>query len=188
MEVGTLSCNNCGGVIELPDTTNYATCARCGAHLVVRREETAHYTEVLAGSDDPVQNATDTEAELSRMKIEMAIMSLDQEWEGKRTQLMVRSRDGHPIEPSISQVITYLLGILGSLVFLGLPLITDKSMAHSIGVLGFWIVGVFVVVFAGLALRRYRKYKEYVTAANAYLDRRDALIDRRWEQQKRLSS
>ena len=90
----TLSCNNCGAVIELPDTTNYATCARCGAHLVVRRGETARYTEVLADSD-AVQHAADTEAELDRMRIEMAIMALDQEWQGRRSQYMTFDRAGY---------------------------------------------------------------------------------------------
>ena len=183
----TLSCNNCGAVIELPDTTNYATCARCGAHLVVRRGETARYTEVLTDSDS-VQHATDTEAELDRMRIAMAIMALDQEWQGRRTQYMVRSRDGHLIVPDISQAITYLLGILGLLVFLGFPLITSKSTASSIGAAGFLILGVFVVVFAGLAWRRYIKYKAYSAAENAYLQRRNTLSDQQWENQKQLSS
>jgi hypothetical protein len=165
----------------------------------VRRGETAHYTEVLDtevhtpsdGVEQHTKDAKDTgdaEAELSRMRAEMAIMSLDQEWQGKRTQYMVRSRDGDLIEPTISQAITYLLGILALLIYMGFSLITNKYMAGSIGVLGFLIVGLFLVIFAGLAVRRYIKYKDYVAAKDEYLLKRDALINQRWEQQKRLSS
>jgi DNA-directed RNA polymerase subunit RPC12/RpoP len=109
--VGKLSCNNCGALIELPDSANYATCASCGARLVVRRGEMARYTEVLADSD-VVQHVADTEAELSRMRIEMAIMALDQEWEGRHTQMMVHNRYGAEIEPRMSQVAFCLLGSL----------------------------------------------------------------------------
>ncbi|MEP6774751.1 MAG: hypothetical protein ABJA50_04070 [Chloroflexota bacterium] len=187
MQVETLSCNNCGAMIELPTTANYATCAHCGAHLVVRRGETACYTEVLAQPEVVGTQKESADAELRRRRIEMAIMTLDQEWEGRRTQHMVRSRDGHLIVPDISQAITYLLGILGLLVFLGFPLITSKSTASSIGAAGFLIIGVFVAVFAGLAWRRYIKYKKYLAAENAYLHRRNALIDQQWENQKQLS-
>jgi DNA-directed RNA polymerase subunit RPC12/RpoP len=196
MQVETLSCDNCGATIELPLSANYATCARCGEHLVVRRGETAHYTEVLDaevpapsdGVEGHTKDAKDTEAELSHMRHEMAIMSLDQEWEGKRTQYMVRSRDGTLVEPEISQAITYLLGILALLIYMGFSLITDKYMAGSIGVLGFLIVGLLLVIFAGLAVRRYIKYKDYVAAEDEYLLKRDKLINQRWVNQKPLSS
>lgn len=183
----TLSCNNCGGMIELPDTTNYVTCVRCGAHLVVRRGEAARYTEVL-GNSDAVQHATDTEAELGRLRIEMAIMALDQEWEGRRTQLMVHNRYGAEIEPGMSQVALCLLGSLALPVGAVYAMIRWHIEMYPGSCFLLLVTVIPSLLLARVALLTYLKYKEYLAAENAYMDRRDALISQRWEQQKRLSS
>ena len=106
---------------------------------------------------------------------EEAVAVLDREWEDRRREYMVRSRDGRLIEPNVSQSITYLLGILLLVVLVVIPLVTSGSTASTIGVITFWLMGIFVVVFAGLAARRYINYRKYVAARNSYLERRAAL-------------
>jgi hypothetical protein len=104
-----------------------------------------------------------------------AVAVLDREWEERRSGYMIRTRDGRLIEPSVSQSITYLLGILLLVVLVVIPLATSGYTASTIGIVTFWLMGIFAVVFIGLAARRYINYKKYVTARNIYLERRNAL-------------
>jgi hypothetical protein len=106
---------------------------------------------------------------------EAAVAVLDREWEDRRAGYMIRSRDGRVIEPNVSQSITYLLGILLLVVLVVIPLVTSGSTASTIGIITFWLMGIFVVVFLGLAARRYINYRKYVASRNSYLERRNAL-------------
>lgn len=51
MELETLSCNNCGAPLQVPENANFVSCAQCGSQLAVKRNESARYTEVLQRLD-----------------------------------------------------------------------------------------------------------------------------------------
>jgi tetrahydromethanopterin S-methyltransferase subunit F len=103
------------------------------------------------------------------------VAALDREWEDRCAGYMIRSRDGRLIEPNMSQAITYLLGILLLIVLVVIPLVTSGSAASTIGTITFWLMGICVVVFVGLAAQRYSHYRKYVAARRIYLERRNAL-------------
>jgi hypothetical protein len=189
MQAETLSCDNCGGMLELPNTTNYATCARCGAHLVVRRGETARYTEVLdaeapARSDRPVGDIgsrTNSEEEFSSMKVDLALLTLDHEWEDTRSAYMVRTINGRLFEPGKIGVVGYI--ILGSLIPIGslIAFMALKPAMSQAELLQLIVVAIVIplAVCAWMARRSYMRYQNYTIARNEYLARRAALINQR---------
>jgi hypothetical protein len=92
----------------------------------------------------------DAESGSNRAWNEEAVAVLDREWEDRRSEYMVRSRDGRLVEPNVSQSITYLLGILLLVVLVVIPLVTSGYTASTVGIVTFWLMGIFVVVFVGL--------------------------------------
>jgi DNA-directed RNA polymerase subunit RPC12/RpoP len=42
-----LSCNSCGGPLEVPERTRYLNCNHCGQSLAVKHSETATFTEAM---------------------------------------------------------------------------------------------------------------------------------------------
>jgi DNA-directed RNA polymerase subunit RPC12/RpoP len=181
----TLSCNNCGEMIELPTTANYATCARCGTHLVVRRGETARYTEVL-DAEAPVRSdaaerqievGTVNGAEFERMKLKLALLSLDHEWEDKRAPYMIHTINGILLEPSNSGVLGYI--ILGSLIPIGsliayMILKPSMSQVEMLQLVTLAIVLPFAIC-GWMAKRSYTRYRNYMAAKNEYLAQRNEL-------------
>jgi hypothetical protein len=194
----TLSCNNCGEMIELPTTANYATCARCGTHLVVRRGETARYTEVL-DAEAPVRSdaaerqieiGTVNDAEFESMKLKLALLSLDHEWEDKRAPYMVRGNRGVPIEPSKAGAAAFLvLGLLMSIIIMVafIQLTPNLSISQWLEVS---IIGVVLplAICGWMAKQSHTRYQEYISAKREYLGQRRKLTRASRENTKRLPS
>jgi hypothetical protein len=59
----TLTCNQCGASLEVPEETRFLTCTACSYRLEVHRSDDAAYTEVLEVTD-----SAKLELELERLK------------------------------------------------------------------------------------------------------------------------
>src|SRR5690348_14705850 len=80
-----LSCSHCGAPIQVPEGTQFVTCAHCGSRLVVKRNETASYTEVL-GHLESTRARISKDMELVRLESELE--RIDREWQMEREQYL----------------------------------------------------------------------------------------------------
>jgi len=91
MQVDSLNCNHCGAPLSVPATTNYATCKHCGAKLVVRRTDSATYTELTEAIAKPLDQMADS---LGKIAHEQELERIDREWEMERAQYLVEDNKG----------------------------------------------------------------------------------------------
>jgi DNA-directed RNA polymerase subunit RPC12/RpoP len=181
MDLETLSCNNCGAPLAVPLAANYVSCAHCGSRLVIKRTDTTHYTEVLERLDQLDTRTETVEAEVRRLRIDNAIMSLDDWWEAQRKQYMLKIKDGGLREPGMPLVYFYLALPVVALVISPVVLaFLLRSLAASVVlplVLLFFLI--LTALAAWGALTEYRNYKAYIALEASYRTRRHALLNER---------
>jgi hypothetical protein len=159
----SVTCNHCGGPLQVPDATRFVTCSYCGTRLEVHRSGNAVYTEVLASIDQRTQAMAQ---DLEHIKRQNEIERLDREWQMRRSSLMVHNKDGSVSEPSavgsiIGSVITAVIGVF--------------VMAAAPGEVKF--VGLlFIVIGVVSGLVQMGKAAQYRDAEESYRRQRDALM------------
>jgi len=113
MIVETIACNNCGAPLNVPPTANFATCAHCNSQLVIRRNDTARYTETL----DRIEGYTERIAEdVEHIRLQNELERLDREWQQERRRFLLRERDGVSRLPTRGYVISRVLVSIVALV------------------------------------------------------------------------
>ncbi|MEZ6055706.1 MAG: hypothetical protein R3C01_03285 [Planctomycetaceae bacterium] len=145
MELESLTCNNCGGPLEVPSGVDHIRCNHCQSQLVVRRAASVTYTELIQQVADRTEQLTD---HVVRLTYENELNRLDQEWEKERDSLMVHSKNGRKSEPSgSSALLIAIMSIVGGLI--------ATTQAGPIGILfmGIGLVVSGVMYLNALAFR-----------------------------------
>ena len=184
MQLESLSCNNCGAPVDVPQSANFITCAHCGSRLAVKRTETAHYTEVL---DRLQAHAYKVDRDLQYLRTQNELLLLDQAWEEERKQYMVSTTGGAPVEPSLEVVI---LGVIVALIVTGVggamacaiagssrnagPFSgSDTGLVYSVAIL---MIVLVIAATLSWCIYAYTKYSSYKSAEANYIARRNALL------------
>ncbi|HKP51145.1 MAG TPA: hypothetical protein VJ183_00690 [Chloroflexia bacterium] len=184
MQLESLSCNNCGAPVDVPQSANFITCAHCGSRLAVKRTETAHYTEVL---DRLQAHAHKVDRDLQYLRLQNDLMLLDQAWEEERKQYMVSTKYGVHEEPSLGLVIGSAIGAVIFTVVGGGMVCAITSASRNTGSFSgsgvglFTSVAILMIVFVIAAtllwcIYAYTKYSTYKSAEANYIARRNDIM------------
>lgn len=198
-------CNECGVEIEIASTTNFATCASCGAKLAVRRTGTSTFTERVAPPTDitttpglvgavPLPEAStprlselERQSELNRLENELN--RLDLEWDREKESYMIMGRYGHRYLPTrgtslFGGVFITIFGTFWTIFACGITtgftfrLDGERFGPPPIVSLIFPAFGVLFVIFGIVtSVNAYRKAEQYEHAHQSYLARRRRLLD-----------
>jgi len=171
MKVLSVTCNNCGGPLEVPKKVRFVNCGYCSSRLEIRQSGGAVYSEVLEKIDQRTERIAD---DLEAIKTQNEIERLDREWIIHRDQYKVKNQDGSYDVPSAT----------GSVV--------GGAVAIVFGI--FWMVGaastgapgifpLFGLVFIGIAfygmLNNTSKASDYQQAHDEYQAKRRELMKKR---------
>jgi len=163
MKTLTLTCNQCGEPLEVPEGTRFLTCTACSSQLEVHRSGSTAYTEVL--------EATET------AKLELELEKLDREW------MEEKERHGSVGTLRLLQHVTLLAMIVG-LVLAGYGVAVDMKHLGGPGpgpvpyvcmFLGLFLVLGWAVFFLSTAAHR-RTIGMYNVAEQSYSYRRYRLL------------
>jgi DNA-directed RNA polymerase subunit RPC12/RpoP len=91
MEIESLSCNNCGGPLDIPESANYVSCVHCSTQLAVKRTSSITYTEKLEAIQSQQE---DMREKLVRLERESLVARIDREWEEEKQRFMIGGNDG----------------------------------------------------------------------------------------------
>ena len=93
----SVTCNHCGGPLDVPPGTRFVTCAHCGSRLEIHRTGNALYTEVLDAIDQRTREIAD---DVDVIRRQNEIERLDREWQMRREELLVHGKRGSTSAPS----------------------------------------------------------------------------------------
>lgn len=143
MKVTKVCCQGCGADLQIDETVRYVTCNYCHTRLEVVHDETVTHTRLL----DKIERTTDRMADnLKVIELQNDLERLDREWEGLRSGLMVRSKNGHVSEPST------VGSVVGGVVVIGFGIVWI-TFATSMGAPGFFpLFGLVVIGFAAFGM------------------------------------
>jgi len=159
MQLETLSCNSCGGPLKVPASANYVTCNHCRRQLVIRRTESASFTEELG---EIRSNQEEMMEKLNRLELQNQLAQIDREWERERQSFMIRDKHGNRREPS------EFGAIFGGVIAVGFGIFWTMMAASMHG--GMAPFGVIFILFgAGISIYGYNKAKDFRAAQKRYL-------------------
>jgi hypothetical protein len=145
MRLVSLNCNQCGAPLEVPEKIKFVTCVYCSAHLSIRHEGNAVYSEAL----DEIEKRTGKIAEdLEILKIQSELESLDRQWMLDRDRFKVKGQDGHYSVPGQAGSIA---GMILAAVFGVFWTVTAASMGAPGLFPLFGIVFVIAAIAGGIA-------------------------------------
>jgi len=172
MKLLTLSCNECGAPLEVPEGTRFVTCGYCSARLAVQRTASTFYTEVL----EKIGQSTEKLAQdVEILKLQNELERLDREWSGEREQHMVSGKHGRH-EPGAGDVIGPMIATIVGLVVI---VATLSSGAPGVALFGL----LFIIIGIGVAIANAGKASAYSQAREEYERRRHQLLIRLREQE-----
>lgn len=165
MILETLSCNNCGAPLQVPETANFVTCNHCETQLAIHRSATAAWTEQL----DELGRQTDQLAvQVARLTAENKRASLDRDWDRAKQQYMIADKHGRRRVPNST------MSIVGAVVTAGFGIFFTVFAGAMSG--PFALFGIVFVVFAiGIGLYGHSKAKEYQAAHRRYRRKRASI-------------
>ncbi|MEO1997276.1 MAG: hypothetical protein ABGZ17_18560 [Planctomycetaceae bacterium] len=176
MQLETLSCNSCGGPLEVPETVNYVTCTHCSSRLVIKRNSSATFTEQL----DALEAQQDVVLEkLSRIERENRLVGLDRNWERDKQRYMIADKHGHKHEPSTLGVVGPLIAAACGIAFIFLA---SPAFGHM---MPFGLI--FVAIGVVIAIINRAKHRDFLAARRRYRKHRTAVFrnpspDNEWSQ------
>jgi LSD1 subclass zinc finger protein len=91
MKLLSLTCNQCGAPLEVPEGAKFITCTHCSTRLVVQQSGGAAYTETLEAIGQRTEKIAD---DVETLKLQGELDRLDREWMLEREQYMVRDQHG----------------------------------------------------------------------------------------------
>lgn len=170
MKLLTLSCNECGAPLEVPESAKYVTCGYCGARLTVQRTASAVYTEVLEAIDQRTERLAQ---DLETLKLQNELAQLDRDWDRDREKYMVRGKNGSRTVPATASSVIGVVFVIAFGIFC-----IGVSVAGGVSVL----VPLFGVLFIGFCIAtlsmNIRKADAYANARSRYERRRRELVER----------
>ena len=87
-KVAAVSCNRCGGTLDVTARTNYTTCGYCGTRLRVERSASSIATVEL---DELRSRTDDLERNVTALRDDRRVEQLDRKWEARRAELSISS-------------------------------------------------------------------------------------------------
>ncbi len=175
----SLNCNSCGAPLEVPDSANYVKCNHCGQQLVVRRSESATFTEAVDRLAETTEALSEQVEELSRHN---ELAELDRRWELERENFTFSDKHGHRHLPDeknsmIGGIVTVVFGCLWTIIAVGMMANAPNFGLFPIVKIVFPIFGVLFVVFgATAAMRNFQMAKDYKAAYRRYQTERERII------------
>jgi DNA-directed RNA polymerase subunit RPC12/RpoP len=92
MRLVSLTCNQCGAPLEVPEKVQFVTCAYCSARLTIHHSGNAVYSESL---DEIEKRTAEIADDLETIKLQNELESLDRQWMLDRERYKVKGEDGH---------------------------------------------------------------------------------------------
>jgi hypothetical protein len=168
MPVSSVNCNLCGASLEIPLTTNFATCGNCGARLAIKRTATSIFTE--SAGDEPAGRLAD---QLNELALQNELNRIDLEWQNEREAFLIGNPFGAKNVPRkdgarLGIVFAVVVGI-GFIIFTA-----SLPRARAIGA-PIWAGGIVLLVGLGSAIQAYSKAAAYERAEAQYRRRREAV-------------
>jgi len=181
MNVESLNCNHCGAPLQVPESAKYVKCNHCASQLVIRRGDSATFTETVDRLSQTTENLSEQVTKLTKQN---ELELLEKRWAGQRESFMIPDKHGNRHLPDEG---TSLLAGVGIVVFgciWTVMAIAITSTAPNIGPfqvakIAFPLFGVMFVVFGVIqSIRYHQKAKDYRSALRRYQrDREDLLND-----------
>lgn len=184
MEIESITCNQCGGPLKVPDSAQYVTCNHCDTQLAIRRTESITFTEQF---QEISERTGSLEGELRRLTIENQLIAHDKWWEKAREKYMV-STSHHGLQPPMKGregfgvMIVVSGGIIASIFFVTLissEVASRNTEPWSKLFSGIWFLLLIAVCTATLAkiVHTVMKagYETYNNAYQAYLGKRKSI-------------
>ncbi len=158
-----ISCNNCGGALEIEEGVRFITCTYCLSRLEVKNTENAIYCEILEAVS---KRAGTISSDLDLLIVHNEIERLDREWEKKRGEYVTQV-DGEPMEPN--HVRSVLLGLIA--VVSAIALVVAVTVTE-----GPWFVAITVSLLVPLCIysvwKEFRRVNEWQAAKTKYEEKR----------------
>ncbi len=170
MKITKVCCQGCGADLQVDETVRYVTCNYCHARLEVVHDPSVTHTRLMEKLERNTERMADN---LKVIELQNELERLDREWESRKGSYMVTGKHGHKSLPTTA----------GSLVGGGIMVVFGviwMSFAAGIGAPGPFLL--FGLLFIGIAIfsmvNGASKANRYGTAEAAFLQQRDALIQR----------
>ena len=97
-QLTAVSCNRCGGTLDVGERTSFTTCGFCGTQLRVERSATALATVEL----DELRDRTDTlERNVQALRSDKRVAQLDRQWDVRRAELSIVNSDNEARLPTL---------------------------------------------------------------------------------------
>lgn len=170
MKVISVTCNNCGGPLEIPRKVKFFTCGYCSSQLEIRQSGNAVYSEVLKRLEDRTEQlANDVET----IKAQNEIEQIDREWRMGLDRYKTRSRDGEYNVPSAGG------SIVGGVIAIGFGIFWMAGASNA-GAPPLFVM--FGLLFIGMAvygmINGAAKASNYERDHAAYQTKRQELMQR----------
>lgn len=158
MNLVSVSCNNCGAALNVPEKTKFVTCNYCKSQLKVQSSGETYYTEIL----DEIRDVAD---DVETIKLQNRLERLDREWEMQRRSFMVRDNDGTESVPTTGGSIVGMLVIVGFGLFWTTGTINAGAppLFSFLGVV-FIITGIFKFISSSSKASNYQVVKQQYDA------------------------
>ena len=187
MEIETLSCNNCGAPLKVPDIANFVRCNHCDSQLAIRRKDSVAYTELLQSLHEKTDSLHDkTDSLLDQMQslaYQNAIARVDREWEREKKQYYIRNKEGHEFEPTMGSLVFSAI-VLTIMVVIFFTILSKFPPGMGAGPM----FALMIVVGIGMVCFQYFKVKEYASAKRSYQRKRKRINKDQALQQDRFFS
>ena len=165
MRLISLSCDDCGGPLEVPLKTRFVTCGFCGARLTIEQSGNAHYTKVVERIDQTTQQiARDVK------DIKDQLDALDRDWESKKQKYRSPRK---PDELQVAGLLQHVAkGTLGCIVGC-LAMVAGARFGSA-----FWnLAGLMVVVVSEVSVwRGFKKHRRFQQEQRAFQQHRRQLM------------
>lgn len=148
-----VSCNHCGGALDVTERTKYTTCGFCGTRLRVERSASSLATVEL----DALKIRTDDLArDVSALRNDKRVEQLDRQWELRRDDFLVSNGEQEPRLPTVHGALLRLLTAVVPIVVLA----SGQLAAFGSGVLPVVAAAILLGLFqAGTEGYKYNRYR-----------------------------
>ena len=166
MELISLTCNNCGAPLEIPESMEFVTCDHCDSKLKVLKKDNALYTEVLEEINERLDEIS---GDVEIIKLEKALAKLELNWADEERQYNKHNR-----RRRMSPKKSISLGMLAIVAGIGLTIVILNMAASQLMLLiiipvSLAIYGVFLIF---RAFRPEQVNEEYESALRKYIKRK----------------
>jgi len=164
LDTVSLSCNNCGAALTLPESARFVTCSYCKTQLEVKREGGAAFTEIREAVANIERDVADLKHDSRVRALRDELASIDSDWDDRRTALMEKSKDGYVVPTEGGAIFLFALSIV-------LPVgivVASGGPAHMI----LLSIAIFLGM-GGFGLYYRERARRYEAAYASYRARRD---------------